>query len=775
MKNIPPSRWKPAALLALLLLCPGLAIPQQCKPAIPPDWLDASETPACDGAQGAEATQCTACVGGNAAGGTVGAGMMRASVQSLLVSLAISDRPLEYRPGKGPAVPLSFYYSQREAYQPEAFHYANLGPKWTYSGLSYIVDDPGAPGENVQRYKAGGGTRLFRKTDYDPGSGRFAPDGRDGSVLVRLSKPMRYERRLADGGIETYAHTDARTAWPRRFFLTERKDPAGNVLKIHYDERHRITAVTDAAGGKTMLEYQHSDPLKITGIVDPAGRRATMAYDARGRLISITDALGLVSKVAYSGRGTFIERLQTPYGVTRFASGSGADRWVEITDPLGRTERFEAREAVPGLVDVVSGAPRIPGLDNRELSRRNTFYWDAEAHARHKGDYTKAKILHWLEEDGQAVGILSSLKEPLETRRWYAYDPQKTSAGSCAYPASVARILPDGQTQQVRHAWNPLGNRLMSIDPVGRETRYEYAKNGIDLLRARQKTAEGADTLIEMTWNAQHRPLTVKNAAGRLTKLAWNAAGQLTAMTDAQSGHSRQYRYDPQGRLAQIIDPQGKVQAQYTWDAAGNLASETDSEGRTLKHQYDALNRRTKTHHPDGSHTEYTWNKLDLARIKDRHGKTIDVQYDAARQPVAVRDALRTIKLGYDSAGRLTKLTDGEGNSTIWQRDLQGRIIGKYTADSVKLFYEYDSAGRQIKHTDALKQKRLLAYGKDNQIAGIIYTDANARVIGQAGTSSVFFKWDAHHPRLAAMKDGTGRTEYRYAPAGQPGALRLTE
>ena len=265
---------------------------------------------------------------------------MRASVQSLLVSLAISDRPLDYRPAKGPAVPLSFYYSQREAYQPETFHYSNLGPKWTYNGLTYVVDDPEHPGENVQRYKAGGGTRIFKKADYDPASGRFAPDGRDGSVLVRLSDPLRYERRWPNGGVETYAHSDGRTVWPRRFFLTERKDPAGNALKFHYDGQNRLTAVTDAAGGKTMLEYQHQDPLKISGIVDPAGRRARIEYDARGRLISITDALGLVSKVRYSGRGTFIDQLETPYGVTRFASGSGSDRWVEITDPLGRTERF---------------------------------------------------------------------------------------------------------------------------------------------------------------------------------------------------------------------------------------------------------------------------------------------------------------------------------------------------------------------------------------------------------------------------------------------------
>ena len=79
----------------------------------------------------------------------------------------------------------------------------------------------------------------------------------------------------------------------------------------------------DATGKKTILEYKHPDPLKITAIIDPFGRRAQIAYDNMGRLISITDAVGLVSKVSYSGRGTFIEKLTTPYGVTRFARLTG--------------------------------------------------------------------------------------------------------------------------------------------------------------------------------------------------------------------------------------------------------------------------------------------------------------------------------------------------------------------------------------------------------------------------------------------------------------------
>jgi YD repeat-containing protein len=49
--------------------------------------------------------------------------------------------------------------------------------------------------------------------------------------------------------------------------------------------------------------------------------------------------------------------------------------------------------------------------------------------------------------------------------------------------------------------------------------------------------------------------------------------------------------------------------------------------------------------------------------------------------------------LGYDAAGWLTSLTDGRGHVTHWQRDIQGRIVGKYTADGVKTLYEYDRVG----------------------------------------------------------------------------------
>ncbi|MDR2881050.1 MAG: hypothetical protein LBV29_04040 [Azoarcus sp.] len=751
-------RWVSITFCAFLALLPGQVLAQTC-PA-PPGWLDGLTNPgADDGADGGEAESCD--------------GMMRARIQSPVVSLALSDRPLLYRPAKGPQVPLSFYYSQREMHQPETFHYANLGPKWTYSGLSYIIDDPKRPGEEVERYKSGGGTRKFNKEDFDPKTGRFAPDGRDGSVLVRVAgTSLKYERHSANGMIETYAHSDRKTEHPRRFFLSERRDPAGNRIVFEYDGQNRLLSVLDATGKRTMLEYGHKeDPLKITGIKDPYGRRAQIGYDARGRLTSITDAVGLVSRVTYPGKSTFIDTLTTPYGVSRFASGNSweAVQWVEITDPLGRTERVESRDDAPGIVDTEKDAPAVAGIVNKGLSKNNTFHWDALAYEKrkHKIDYTQAKILHWRsDEAGKTADVLSSVKQPLESRQWYVYGSKAKTTGLSSRPTGIARVLPDGQTQLRQFAWNEKGHPLMKRDPLGRETKITYAPNGIDVIKEQQKTATGYDTLSEITWNKQHLPLTVRDATGKITTYTYNSAGQ-PLQVSGKLGASVRYHYDEQGRLTRMINPTGRVRESYTYDAFGNIASQTDSEGATTKHEYDALNRLTKTTYPDGTTLENTWDKLDIVRVKDRSGKLTHTQYDAARQLVEYRDALRAIQFGYDKAGRLVSLTDGGGQQTRWQRDIQGRVIGKYSADDTRLFYSYDSAGRLAKHTDKRGQEQHFSYDKSDNLTRSSYQYT------QVPTPGVSLAWDAHYPRIVAMRDGTGETRYRYGAVGKAGANQL--
>jgi RHS repeat-associated protein len=201
--------------------------------------------------------------------------------------------------------------------------------------------------------------------------------------------------------------------------------------------------------------------------------------------------------------------------------------------------------------------------------------------------------------------------------------------------------------------------------------------------------------------------------------------------------------------------------------AARRKSGRVSANTRRLRHAYDAANRRTRTIYPDGTTTDYTWDRLDLAGVEDRLGRRTAYQYDATRRLIAERDALRAIRYEYDAAGRLVRLSDGRGQVTTWERDLQGRVVAKETPDGARTSYEFDTAGRQTARADALGQRRLLAYGLDDRLTGISYANT------VQPTSGVGLTWDAHYPRLTALTDGTGTTRYTYKPAGAAGAGQL--
>ena len=51
---------------------------------------------------------------------------------------------------------------------------------------------------------------------------------------------------LPDGSKEVFAQSDGATSYPRRIFMTQMVDPAGNTVAIGYDASFRVTTLTDA-------------------------------------------------------------------------------------------------------------------------------------------------------------------------------------------------------------------------------------------------------------------------------------------------------------------------------------------------------------------------------------------------------------------------------------------------------------------------------------------------------------------------------------------------
>ena len=486
----------------------------------------------------------------------------------MLASLVVSDTPVGYSPPRGPDVRFRVTYNQREAFQPTIFTFANIGPMWTFDWLGYISDHPSNPNQTVTVYEQGGGRETY--TGYNGATQSYAAHFDSRAMVKRVStSPIRYERTLRDGTVEVYGQADGGVTFPRKVFLTTVRDPQGNERTHLYDSDFRLAGVVDAIGQVTTISYESSDPLKITRVTDPFGRFAQLEYDANGRLSRITDVIGLVSELTYAG--TQVIALTTPYGTTRFVAGqTGADRSIEATDPLGGKERQAFVNGHSPEISAPSDPPSTVPTGfaplNHHLDTAMGLFWDKKAMSMAPGESAAASITHWGWKPGtsQATAVPRARKRALESRVWYSYIGEVGQyIGTDSRPTLVARVLDEGVSQIYRYEYGPRGNKTKAIDPLGRETIFEYDTNDIDLLRVKQKNGFNYDLLQTYTYNTQHLPLTITDAAGQTTTHTYNAAGQiLTKETPPRAGltlaqRTTSYVYDANGFLQSITGPTG--------------------------------------------------------------------------------------------------------------------------------------------------------------------------------------------------------------------------
>lgn len=714
-------------------------------------------------------------------------GMATYGVHSMLVSLRLEDTPVGYTPPVGPAVTFRANYNQRDSQQPAAFAHSNLGPKWTFNWLSYVSDDPATQLPAIGVYVPGGGAEIY---PFDSATQTFASHPQSHATLVKTGTAS-YERRFPDGSKQVYALSDGATAYPRRIFMTQMIDPAGNAATIGYDGSFRVATITDALSQVTTLSYELAgDPLKITKVTDPFGRFATFQY-VGGQLSTITDTIGIQSQVTYVSGTATINSLTTPYGTTNFVSGeNGTNRWIKITDPLGGKERVEYRDNAPGIAAADLVAPNAAGVTNAGPEVANTFYWDKKAMSVAPGDYTKAKITHWLyNADGSVSGIVGSEKQPLENRVWLTYAGQADylHAGPSANPSQVARVLADGSTQLSQFEYNSLGNRTKATDPAGRATSYIYASDNVDLLEVRQTTGTSNELLRKFTYNGQHLPLTETDAAAQVTTFTYNAQGQILTRKNAKNEITT-YAYGgtaPAGHLESVTSPPFNAVSAVTrfgYDSMKRVRTVTDSDNYSVTTDYDNLDRRTKITYPDTTYQEskYTDNvtgvmTLDLTGSRDRRGLWTYRHYNANRQMDSITDPQsRTTLYDWCSCGSLQSITDANNHTTTFNRDLQGRVYQKVFADTKTINYLFEgqtapntagATSRLKSATDAMGQTTNYAYFADDNLQQVSYTNA------LLATPAVSYTYDPNYSRVATMVDGTGTTAYGYYPIATPPVL----
>jgi RHS repeat-associated protein len=752
-------------------------------------------------------------------------GMAVASVHLMTVNLSVHDTPLAYTPPVGPPVRFTFRYNSRDSYATEqtfggqywnGFNNTNYynsatnmppvsffllpSTRMTHDWISYLVHSPQNPLADVKYVVGGGGARTF--TRFSTNTQTFALQQYDQTVLKRTS-PNSYEMVAPDGSKRIFGQSDGSIGSSSRVYLSQIADRFGNTLTFTYDQDMRPVAVTDAIGQVTTLTYGDGTNMPtylLTRVTDPFGRSATFDYEKDTvhfllgilvtivntntvvtdpivanyefyKLTKIADVFGLASQFQVSDAGG-VTAVVTPYGTNSFHTGGGGTnntRFAEIIYPDGSKERVEYNQSqIPGIPGSDPAVPAGMTTFNAFLFARNTYYWSRTASATSYGDHSKARIYHWLHTDGgsTAAGILECTKQPLENRVWYNYPDQNTQGGSAwvgssDQPTKVGRVLEDGTTQLYTMAYNSFGKLTSSIDPLGRTFSLIYATNGIDLLEIRQTRAANDELLARVSYNTQHLPVTVVDAAGQTNWFTYNARGQLLTATD-QKGQTTTFVYDADGHLGIVNGPlpDSADRILLNYDIYSRVRAITDSSGYRVDLEYDDMDRLTRMTYPDGTFVVYTYDRLDLATVRDRAGREALFECDSMRHLKKTTDPLGRVMLtDWCRCGQIKSLTDPMGRTTTWLTDVQGRVTGKQHADGSQVIYQYETASGRLKQViDEKQQVTQYAWNRDDTLKSIAYFSA------MIPTPGVSYTYDPDYERVTSMTDGTGTTRYTYNP-----------
>jgi len=386
--------------------------------------------------------------------------------------------------------------------------------------------------------------------------------------------------------------------------------------------RHSSSKIIDARYGKTK---------SITGI---NGITTRFEYDALGRKVKEIRADGSSTTIAYQicEVGTICidpiqGYLQSPLAVkTTTTDGISSNSSVMYFDKLGReslrmskgfngkTIRKKTEYDIYGRVSKVS-LPYFNEIPTHNAIADPSVYWT---------NYT-FDLLGRMTVESKADGSTSTV----------AYNGLTTSTTNNLW-------------QKITKVKNSQGQLVKSSDPYFNSNTYKY--------------------------NAFGKMLSVTDAVGNVSRMAYDIRGRKISMNDADMG-AWSYEYNAIGELVSQKD--AKLQTmKMTYDVLGRMKSRTESEGVTNWTYDTAINGKGKLHSVTGPNSYSRTHQYDsLGRPK-----SITVQYGAnsfvtnntyiansSRINTTTYPGGQVIKYGYDAFGYLNQLVDGATNVNYWK------------------------------------------------------------------------------------------------------------
>ena len=639
-----------------------------------------------------------------------------------------------------------------------------------------------------------------------------------------------------------------------RGLLLRVRDHFGRPLTFGYDSQRRIVKITDPAAGVYLYTYvpagnglsnlasvrypdghvrtyhynepantsNTNKPNALTGVTDENGARyATYKYDAYGRAI----------ESVHHANGSDVNRYRVNFAVPAAKS--------VVTDPLGtaRSYSFQPTLGVVKNTGVNQPEPGVPGsavsydaVGNISArtdfnGNRTTYSYDARnletsrTEGLSSGGSTTAQTRTITTEWHSAFRLPRRVAEPL---RLTTYIYNADGGANCGVKSDNATLVAGVLcSKTIQATTDPDGSQGLSAALIGtpRTWTYTYNANGfvltIDGPRSdvsdvvtytyysntdadagkRGKVATITNALGHLTsftaYNAYGQPLTIIDANGVTTTLAYDARQRLTARSFG--GEFTSYDYDAAGQLLKVALPDGSYLS-YTYDTAHRLTAIDDNLGNRIGYTLDGMGNRTLEQVRDPSNqlaqtrsrvyntlnrlfrelgaqnqtTEYAYdNQGNVVSVKDPVNHATINAYDALNRLRQVTDpALGVTHYAYNGLDALIQVTDPRSLATAYTVDGLGNLTQQTSPDSGASVNTYDVAGNLHTQRDAKAQLTTYAYDVLNRVALITFHDGSKQTYGYDQGDGGIGRLTSITERNAGNEQ-TSLSAYVYDPKGR--------
>lgn len=554
-------------------------------------------------------------------------------------------------------------------------------------------------------------TRRTRYNAFGEVTGTLGGEG-DAALLAAHPAPVQAD---IDAAIASYGMQYVYDSAGRRIKSiqavdvtdTQAADVSKNGTLYFYDSEGRLTHTVDALGnvsetlynsfGQVASTRRYFNTITLSGLTGGSNtalssllatnaqdQTTSYTYDQRGLLATSTDGLGFVTTNSYTAFGQLATQVRT---ILKAAGATAA-----------QTTTTQFSYDLDGQLLVQTGD--AGGINFNQQTVYDAF----------------GRVIKSIDAAGR------------QTQTDYTKDSGRTIE------------VTDPLNRVVRTQYDAFSRVLKVIDPLGKTTSYAYNDTARSVTIT---TPEGIQVTTSKTRNGQ--TLNVVDGRGNSTTYAYNKDGQLTTVTDALTRVVSTTTYDLAGRIAKTTDARG-MDTTLTYDALNRVVlRKVDPAGLNLqtKYAFNSLGQQVTVTELSGSNvvrlTSYAYN-LD--------GQLVRVLVD----PNGLR---LTTNYTYDGLGETIKVARGtlaapNQEVTAYVFDKLGRRVKEIVAPSavfgagsartrdLTTEYRYDSAGRVSRRIDANGQSTWFVYDDAGQLRQTINAmgavsenayDLNGRVV----------------------------------------------